>query len=117
MELTKEGIAKLYNRCREVCLAKHNVDPDSIELNDDGTITAVTEDYCCGSSDYDYFEILAEDLSSDLDKIVEERKERERKEKEEEEKRRAERERQREIREKAKRKGEYLKLKKEFEND
>lgn len=115
MDITTELLKKVYLRAEQYAIARWNKTPDRIEIQDDGTIRAVWELCYSGECDYDYEYISVENLTEDLDAVIEIRK------KEEEEARKAheirmkEIERQRQLREQEQRKQQYLKLKQEFE--
>lgn len=115
MDITTELLKKVYSRAEQYAIARWNKTPDRIEIQDDGTIRVVWEIYYSGEYDYDYEYISVENLTEDLDAVIEVRK------KEEEEARKAheirmkEIERQRQLREQEQRKQQYLKLKQEFE--
>ena len=114
-QITSELLKTIYKRAIEAAIAKFDKgEPDSIKLYDDGIIQAK---WIANNRDWDdETEFLtAEDLTTDMDILAEQRKIKQ----EEERKQRliyeAEQKKNREIKEKADRKATYLKLKKEFE--
>lgn len=77
MEITKELLQTIYDRTVQVSLAKFNDTPDQIRLYEDGSISVVWDISCCGETEYDYKDVTAEELNSDLDALIKERKEKE----------------------------------------
>ncbi len=115
MEITQELLETIFNRAVQYHIAKYGNEPDKIQIEDDGTISGITEYYYCGSHETDSENFSASNLTEDLDEIARQRKvetdaliERQKKEALEREKR---------FKEEAleKRRQEYLQLKKEFE--
>lgn len=118
MEITEELLKIIRDRAEQVFLAKTTHKPDSIEMNEYGSF------YCSYSYNISYGGtetisevITAKDLTSDLDELVRIREEKEEVERQEQEKLRKENAAKFEREQKAKREAEYLKLKKEFENN
>lgn len=116
MIITQELIKTIYDRAYQYISAKRGETPDSIELDEDGTINANYVIYQrCGDIEHETEYINIDNLTEDLDAVIEQRKI---KEKEEWEKRqialKLEKEKE-ELRLKNNRRAEYLKLKKEFE--
>lgn len=117
-QFTTEMIQALYDRAIQYSIAKYGSEPDRVRIEDGGQIRVTYEDhgqYSCESDNDDYW-INPEDLGADLDKLAEERKERERLQRIEDEKRRERLKEQREKDEKERRRIQYNKLKKEFES-
>ena len=115
MEITDELLETIENRAIEYFNALRNEEPDSISI-EGGQIVAEYSTYCYGDTDYEHFYANAEQLTSDLDTVREERLKAKKLADEEAKKIRAKREIERKEREKRNREIEYLKLKKEFEN-
>jgi hypothetical protein len=111
--VTAELLLTIYNRAKEFAITKYGKEPDEIHI-EPGNIEVLYENYCCGSSDWDYHTITAEDLSADLDKVAEERRQLEEKERLEKEEKRKIEEQKRLEREKEIRRASFLRLKKEF---
>jgi len=116
MEFTEELIDTLFERCKQHCLAKHNIEIDHIQI-ENGYICGYHSWTCYGQSDYETIGISIDEINNtDYDVLISERLERERiqKEKDREEARQrqiqANQRKEREEREK------YLELKKKFEN-
>ena len=115
MEITTELIKTIYKRANEAAIAKFgNGEPDTIELYEGGKIQVVWTAYNRDCDDDKEF-LNAEDLTADMDLLVEQRKI---KEKEDRRLRDIYNIGQQKIRDnidKINRKSTYLKLKKEFE--
>lgn len=116
MEITQELLQTLHNRLVQVFLAKTNNTPDNIEMYEDGSF------YCSRSWNISYggietiSEVIsAEDLTADLDELVKIRKINEEKKRLEDEKIHKEINARYEAEQKANRRIQYEKLKKEFE--
>lgn len=117
--MTQEDLRTIYERAKQYIIAKYNIEPIAIEIEEDGTMSAeyLESRGCCGDPDeYSHHYFSVEDLTSDLDELVLERK---RKEAIETERRKAYEEEQRKERgrrDKEARKQRFLELKKEFES-
>lgn len=117
-QFTTEMIQALYDRAIQYSIAKYGSEPDRVRIEDDGQIRVTYEDNrpdSCESDNDDYW-INAEDLGADLDKLAEERKERERLERIAREEQRRKDQIERKKIEKENRRIQYLNLKKEFES-
>lgn len=113
-----EDLKILYDRAQQYSIAKYNNDPYHIALEPDGTISVhlLVAHGCCGDPDEftdEYFKV--EDLSSDLDAVIAERKKKEEEERKKQQEKWEKEKKEREERDRNNRKAEYLKLKKEFE--
>ena len=113
MKITQELIQIIHDRVREVCIAKYNVDPHSIILEEDYFRCEYTPHY--NYADTETYTISVEDLQiENLDNLIADRKQQERIAAE----KRAEDNRitteKRLEREKQERQAQYEKLKKEF---
>lgn len=76
--MDKEALKNLYQRVVQVAIAKFNDgEPDDIKLRDDGNFTLVWGKQSRGEYYEDTAEVLAEELTSDLDAMVKERLEKE----------------------------------------
>ena len=117
MEVTTEFLLTLRERVKQVFIAKTNEeDVDNITLDDNGTFTAsITHQRSWGFEDCISEIVEAEDLTADLDKFVEVRKQKEKEEKEASQKREYERKKRQEEKDRLQRLAEYHKLKAEFE--
>ncbi len=115
-EITEELLEKIYNRVNEFCKVKYNEEPYRIILEYSGII-ARYEDYCCGETEVTEHEISVKDLTEDLDEVARKANEEKERQRIKEQERRQQEEILRQNREKENRKQQYLKLKKEFEND
>lgn len=81
MIITQELIKTIYDRAYEYISAKRGETPDSIELNDDGTIIANYIIYeRCGDIEHETEYINIDNLTEDLDAVIEQRKIREKEE-------------------------------------
>lgn len=114
-QYTTEDLKKIYDRAVQIFSAKRGFMPDSVMIDDDGSIKVEHVQYYCGDSDYTQEYIRAEDLTNDLDEIILQRKEQEEKEKQAQYKHQVEQDALRKVTEKNNRKAQYLKLKEEFE--
>lgn len=115
MNITTELLKKVYLRAEQYAIARWNKTPDRIEIQDDGTIRVVWEIYYSGEYDYDYEYISVENLTEDLDPVIEKRKKEEEEAWKAHEIRMKEIEHQRKLQEQEQRRLQYLKLKQEFE--
>jgi hypothetical protein len=117
MEITTPLLKTIYERANQFAITKYGSEPDRLELNYDGQITARWIHYDrCGGVDENSEEISADDLIQDLDQVAEERRKRI-----EEERIKRDRETNERIRiqkelEKVERKRQYEELRKEFGN-
>lgn len=116
MEITNELLEKIYERLEQVFFAKTKCKPDNVQMYEDGSF------YCSKSWNVSYggtetegIHITADDLNSDLDELIKERKAKEEIDRLHNEKKQKENEARYKKEQKEKRKAEYLKLKKEFE--
>lgn len=116
MEITKELLQTIYERANQYALTKYGKEPDSLQLQYDGTIAAEWVTYHCGDRDTDTEYITAENLTEDLDAVAAERRKREEEERQKRAAYEAEQKRLREQRDKEERKRQYEKLKQEFGN-
>lgn len=112
MEITTELLKTLYDRTHQYCIAKYGSQPDTIRIEDDGSLCVIYDGYERGDEEYHYFS--PEELTSDLDALATERIEKEKQEKIKQEAYQKEQQIIRDENEKQRRKSEYLKLKKEF---
>ena len=115
MNITTELLQKVYSRAEQYAIARWNKTPDRIEIQDDGKIRVVWEIYYSGEYDYDYEYISVENLTEDLDPVIEKRKKEEEEAWKAHEIRMKEIEHQRKLQEQEQRRLQYLKLKQEFE--
>jgi hypothetical protein len=115
MNITEELLQKLYDRANQFSIAKYHKSIDALEINDNGNLILVHEEYSCGSYEREHTEVSIDDLSEDLDKLVEERKKKEEEERIKAEIQRKEQKRIEEERKKENRRKLYLELKQEFE--
>jgi hypothetical protein len=113
--MTTELLKKIYDRANEFSIAKYNKSIDTLEINDNGDLMLVYLEYFGGSYERDYTEVSIDDLSEDLDKLVEERKKKEEEQRIKLEIQRKEQKRIQDELEKERRRKLYLELKKEFE--
>lgn len=116
-QITTELLQTIYERAIQYTIARYGNEPDRIEVNPDGMITARWIDSRWGEVYEDTQYISAENLTEDLDAVAKERKEKEEQERIKRDAYNKEQERKRNKLEKEKRKQEYLKLKKEFETE
>lgn len=116
MEITKELLQTIYDRAVQVSLAKFNSTPDQIHLEEDGAITLEWTIHCYGDTDYEYETIKADELNSDLDQLILERKEKEELQRIELEKKKKEQEKIRLAVLKEQEYKRYQELKKKFES-
>jgi hypothetical protein len=116
MEITSDLLQTIYSRANQFAITKFGSEPDRLELDSDGTITARWIDYRCGDMEEETEYISAENLTEDLDVVAAERAMRLEEERIKREAYEREQRRIREQREKEERKRQYEKLKKEFEN-
>ncbi len=114
-QITTELLQTIYERANQYVITKYGKEPDRIELDTDGMITARFIDYRCGEVDEDTEYVSAENLTEDLDAVANERKQKEEAERIKRDAYNKEQEKLRNEREKERRKQDYLKLKKEFE--
>lgn len=98
--ITQEDLKPFYLRIEQYCIEIYKITPDYVRLEKDGKFIAV-EDYY-NYSDNVYITISLEDLKLSLEEIA---------------KRKTEENLKREAKAKNDRYQEYLKLKKEFENE
>lgn len=116
MEITKEILKTIRDRAVQACIAKYNINPSRIIIDDDYSILCEHEyNVWGGGTDISWYFFNVEELSIDLDVLVNERKEREEQERIEAEIKRKEIEALNEERAKERRRQEYFKLKQEFE--
>ena len=116
MEITKELLQTIYDRTVQVSLAKFNDTPDQVCLYDDGSMSLEFRTHCCGETEYDYKDVTADELNSDLDQLILERKEKEELQRIEAEKKKKEQEKIRLAVLKEQEYKRYLELKKKFES-
>jgi len=116
MEITKELLQTIYDRAIQVSLAKFDSTPNQIHLDDNGNINLVWDISCCGETEYEYWNITADELNSDLDQLIIERKEKEELQRIEAEKKKKEQEKIRLAVLKEQEYKRYLELKKKFES-
>lgn len=117
MKITTDLLILIHDRIKEACLAKHDINFDTFNIWDDGTITCYyTPNY--HYADEENYDITVEDLQlENLDNLITERKEREKREREKRiEESRILKERGIEN-DKRLRREQYLNLKKEFGNE
>lgn len=112
---TTEQLQNFYKQAMQYCVAAYGSEPDRITIEEDGTLHACWEHYHCGETEYEYEYISQESLSEDLEELYNKRKEEEEKARVKAEQERLERQKIYDTQQKEKRKQEYLKLKKEFE--
>jgi len=112
---TTEQLQNFYKQAMQYCVAAYGSEPDRITIEEDGTLHACWEHYHCGETEYEYEYISPESLSEDLEELYNKRKEEEEKARVKAEQERLERQKIYDTQQKEKRKQEYLKLKKEFE--
>jgi hypothetical protein len=112
---TKEELIKFYNRIEQYSINAYGDKPDKIQIYEDGTIYAIFGGYSYGEYEESSIEITLENLTEDLDEVAKKRKEKEEAERIQREIEEKKRKLERERIEKAERKSQYLKLKKEFE--
>lgn len=119
MEITQELLETIYQRANQFAIANYsNGEPDSLQLQSDGTIQAEWVSYGrCGDRDIDTEYISATDLTADLDEVAKQRREREAETKKKQQEYDAEQKRIREAREKEQRRQKFEELKKEFQNN
>ncbi len=108
-------IKTIYNRAKQVYIAKYGSSFEHLRIDDDGTIYGA--EFNKYDRDYEYSDIPLSELNDDLDKLIEQRLMREKQEKEEKELEMKRLSEQRKKDEKKHRQELYLKLKKEFENN
>ncbi len=116
MEITKELLQTIYDRTVQVSLAKFNSEPHQIHLEENGSITLEWTIHCYGDTDYEYETIKSDELNSDLDALIKERKEKEEIAKIEAENKKKEQEKIRLAILKEQEYKRYLELKKKFES-
>jgi len=114
-KITTELLIAIYNRASQYALTKYGTVPDDIKIDEDGNIIAEWHDYHCGEHSTESEYISADNLTEDLDIVAAQRKERLEKERIANEIRQKEINRRYEEQQKERRKQEYLKLKREFE--
>ena len=114
-QITTELLETIFDRVQQFCIVRFDSKPNSIML-EEGSLTAIWEDYLCGSIETTYECISVDNLTEDLQLLAEKRKEQEEVERKE---LLAKMEKEKIIDEKRKkeeRKQQYFRLKKEFEN-
>lgn len=113
--ITSELISTIHERAYAYSQARYDRTPDKIIITESGIIQLMFEDVWYGEREVDYEYINPEDLTKDLDEVAAVRRaEEERKRKEKEEYLRKQREQQENM-ERAFRRQEYEKLRREFE--
>lgn len=112
--MNNEELASLYERIKQVVIAKHGVTLDTIELEEDGNFRATRTIYSYGEYNTDYYSVGLEELTADLDELVAERKEKERVARIETEERYKEQERLRLQRKEEEERREYRRLQDKF---
>ena len=114
--ITAEILQTLYKRAIEFAIVKFGRgEPNEVHLTEEGQIAVLFETYLRGGdTDREWEYINVEELSQDLDKVIEERKVREAAEKVQREKEALERRIQINAKEKEARRQKWLTLKKEF---
>ena len=115
MVITDEILEAIENRSIEYFIALRNEEPDSISI-EDGMVVAEYSEYSCGYTDTEHFYASADQLTSDLDGVREERLRVKKLADEAAKIKRVKELKDREERSKRNREIEYLKLKKEFGN-
>lgn len=114
--ITTDLLKLIFERAEQYAIAKYNKSPDYIRLDEDGDIRLIYEYRdCCGGWDTDYYDVKANELNSDLDTLIKERKEIEEKQRIADELKREKDRIETLEREKRNRYAEFLKLKKEFD--
>lgn len=113
--MNTDNLSNIYKRAIQYCVAAYsNGEPDEIHIEENGGLKAKwwasRRDY---DDDYEYFDV--EKLTDDLDKVYEDRKKREAEQLAIRIQQNKEIEQKRLEQDKERRKQEYLKLKKEFE--
>jgi hypothetical protein len=112
----ENNLITIYKRAMQYCVAKFGGEPDELHLLEDGSFKAVNYVYWGGEEEKEEYYFDQSCLTQDLDSVYEERKKVEEEAREKQRIENEKREAERKIREKNKRKEQYLKLKKEFEN-
>ena len=115
MEITESLIETIYKRVEQVFIAKMNHKPETLTLEDGYFTGHYSYGIAYGGRETEHCTIYPNELTKDLDKIVEERKEKERIAKEKLDAENKIRWAKQDEIKKEKRKREYEKLKKEFE--
>jgi hypothetical protein len=115
MKITEELLKTIFERVEQVFIAKTGFKPDTIEMYDDGFNVSRSWNISYGGVETESEYIRAEELNSDLDDIIKDRKEKEKIERLKNEKLREEAKKRHELEQKIKREIEYNKLKQEFE--
>lgn len=115
MQITEELLRIIYERVEQVFIAKTGFKPDSIQMYDDGFSVSRSWNISYGGVETESEYITCEELNSDLDELIKDRKAKEEIERLENEKRREEAKIRHERETKIKRENEYNKLKQEFE--
>ena len=114
--ITAEQITTLFERAKQVAIAKWSREPDYIEMQEDGKFECTWTYGTYNSSEYNYKYITLEECrDAKLDVLVAERLEKERIKKETLAREQAEYERQKQERVLAEEKQQYERLKKKFE--
>lgn len=111
--MTTDQLLTLYKRAIQYCVAYYGKgEPDEIRLEEDGNLSAKWTYRQYEEDDYEYFSI--DKLTSNLDEIYKERKDKEEQDRIKAQKHQQEQKVIREQLEKERRRSEYEKLKKEF---
>ena len=115
MDITKQQLIDLYKKIEERYKAIHGDEITTIEMDEDGNFIAKYEYYSCGDWETASMEITLDDLDLDISDVIADRK------RKEEEKKILQKQRHEEMLKREndeatkKRKLQYEKLKKEFE--
>lgn len=116
MEITEDLLEIILTRAGEYATTKYGKKPDYIKAySDENCLYAIYDVGCCGSYEEESELITAENLTEDLDVVVEERRKQVEEQRVKLEIYYAQQKKEREERELKNRKAEYEKLKKEFE--
>jgi hypothetical protein len=116
--MTAELLQAIYKRIEEVYFAKTNYKPDTIQLLSDGTFyCSTTHDLAYGNTEVDFEIISAEDLTDNLDRLIEIREQKEAEKIIRQAKTNEDNEKRYKEEERSKRLMQYNKLKKEFEGN
>lgn len=108
-----EDLLTLYKRAMQYCVAAYGSEPDRIQIEDYGGLSAMWyARHCGGDDEFKYFSV--EKLTSDLDELYRERMRKEEEARQEALKQNEIRKKIREEQDKEDRKATYLKLKQEF---
>jgi len=73
MKITTDLLKTIYTRANQFAITKFGSEPNRLELDSDGTITARWIDYRCGDIDENTETITADNLTEDLDVVAAER--------------------------------------------